>query len=125
MHSCNSQLEEPSTGAPRSDTAHQLLLLIEFFIALSSEILVLFGFVCRMLPSNTSALLSKSPLRFDLQLCFRSYGSVLLRLTELAAFQPWKSGQLPNRVSQRAQQITFAIKLNEFILPAHTYIVPR
>jgi len=116
----NSQLEEPSTGPPRSDAAHQLrLMLIEFFIALSSGVLNWLRFV----------LTAFALLRFDLVFGTSAFAETsnsalaitcasAFRLTELAALLILEAGTTPpTELANEPSKITLAIKLNTIILP--------
>ena len=124
----NSQLEEPSTGTPRSDAVHQLhLLLIEFFIALSSEVLVLFEFLLREFA------LERIRFVFEVSACASTWNSAFAvtsasarRLTELATFPALEVGATPpTELASEPSKVTLAIKLNATSLLCYLEIVAR
>ena len=110
-------MEEPSTGTPRSDEAHQLRL-IEFFIALTSGVLIWLWFVL------TAFALVRFDFVFGTSAFAETSNSVLAitcafacRLTELAAAPTLEAGTTPpTELAKEPSKVTFAIKLNTVIL---------
>jgi hypothetical protein len=115
----NSQLGEPSTGPPRSDAAHQLrFLLIEFFIALTSGVLIWlwfllkgFAFVCFDFVFEASAFAETSNSALTIT-CASAFTA-----TKLAAVPNLEAGTTPpTELATEPSKITFAIKFNLLIL---------